>query len=130
MRTYGLKPHDQADVWEGTRIVERMAQEDETTAGVSSQTVESSRGDLGMSTSQSFSSWSPHCAHEQADYSVIDPHLSVAGKEIIKSFGGWTKFMHAYNLKEYNQVDVWEAKRIVERMLKDTEALPSASKTG
>ena len=131
MRTYGLKPHEQADVWEATRIAERMAQEGETTAGTTrAPAEESTRGDLGTSP------FKPcllcRNSGNYADSVFVDPHLSVSGREIIKSFGGWTNFLHAYNLKEYNQVDVWEGKRIVERMLKESEAVPvpTSSKTG
>ncbi len=120
MQTYGLRPNNPVDMWEAKRIVERMAQEDTSTPNV----VDSS------TTKDSIGAFPPLLIVAiRAESSLVDPHLSETGRGIIKSFGGWEKFMQTYGLNPHNQVDVWEAKRIIERMALEEPSTSSGDNT-
>lgn len=120
MQTYGLRPNNPVDMWEAKRIVERMAQEDTSTPHV----VDSS------TTKDSIGAFPPLLIVAiRAESSLVDPHLSETGRGIIKSFGGWEKFMQTYGLNPHNQVDVWEAKRIIERMAQEEPSTSSGDNT-
>jgi hypothetical protein len=41
------------------------------------------------------------------------PPLAPAEREIVKSYGGWTQFMHAFGLKPWDLEDIDEAKHIL-----------------
>lgn len=42
-----------------------------------------------------------------------EPPLTTAERQIVKSYGGWTGFMHSFGLKPWNQEDADEGLRIV-----------------
>lgn len=57
----------------------------------------------------------------------MPPGLSKGAKQIIKTYGGWTRFMAAYG-KNVNRVsDRDEAKAIVEELVKSDEKTLSGS---
>ncbi|KAG9250588.1 uncharacterized protein F5Z01DRAFT_665931 [Emericellopsis atlantica] len=46
----------------------------------------------------------------------LQPPLQPAEREIVKSYGGWSSFMHAYGLKPHDLDDIDTAHNIVKQM--------------
>ncbi|KAI8593680.1 hypothetical protein BDZ88DRAFT_403379 [Geranomyces variabilis] len=47
----------------------------------------------------------------------LQPPLTPAEREVVKSYGGWTNFMQAYGLKPWESDDIAEAHAIVQQMV-------------
>ncbi|KAJ6084365.1 hypothetical protein N7486_011165 [Penicillium sp. IBT 16267x] len=52
---------------------------------------------------------------------ALQPPLSPAERAIVKSYGGWTQFMHSFGLKPWIEDDAEEGKRILEGFVEDDE---------
>ncbi|KAJ3182987.1 hypothetical protein HDU87_007409 [Geranomyces variabilis] len=49
----------------------------------------------------------------------LQPPLTPAERQVVKSYGGWTSFMQAYGLKPWDSDDIEDAYRIVQQMAAD-----------
>lgn len=49
------------------------------------------------------------------------PGLTNKERTIVMSYGGWTKFLKAYDLKPGNDADLLEAKRLIALLLQERE---------
>ncbi|GAA6014300.1 hypothetical protein JCM10207_005413 [Rhodosporidiobolus poonsookiae] len=56
----------------------------------------------------------------------LQPPLSPAERSIVKSYGDWTTFCHAFGLKPYDMDDNAEAEAIVKAMARDEEGAKGA----
>ncbi|KAJ5669732.1 hypothetical protein N7462_010802 [Penicillium macrosclerotiorum] len=57
------------------------------------------------------------CAMPSTD--GLQPPLTPAERTIVKSYGGWTSYMHSFGLKPWDMDDIDEGKRIVEAFVQD-----------
>jgi hypothetical protein len=48
-----------------------------------------------------------------------EPPLSPEERNIVKSYGGWTQFMHSFGLKPWDFDEIDEGKRILEGFVAD-----------
>ncbi|EPS26164.1 hypothetical protein PDE_01100 [Penicillium oxalicum 114-2] len=46
----------------------------------------------------------------------LQPPLTPAQRTIVKSYGGWSMFLHSYGLKPWNEDDAEEGLRILEAL--------------
>ncbi|KAK4106085.1 hypothetical protein N658DRAFT_502611 [Parathielavia hyrcaniae] len=51
----------------------------------------------------------------------LQPPLTPAERAIVKSYGGWTQFMHSFGLKPSEEDDAEEGKRILEALARGDE---------
>jgi hypothetical protein len=49
------------------------------------------------------------------------PPCTPAERAIVKSYGGWTQFMHSFGLKPWDMDDMEEAKRILVAFTQDAQ---------
>ncbi|KAJ5193510.1 hypothetical protein N7449_009652 [Penicillium cf. viridicatum] len=52
---------------------------------------------------------------------ALQPILTPAERAIVKSYGGWTSFMHCFGLKPWDSDDAEEGKRILEVFVQPEE---------
>nr|XP_019012814.1 uncharacterized protein I206_02310 [Kwoniella pini CBS 10737]OCF51595.1 hypothetical protein I206_02310 [Kwoniella pini CBS 10737] len=52
---------------------------------------------------------------------ALQPPLLPAEKEIVKSYGGWTNFMHCFGLKPWEFDDIDEALSIVKQLARNDD---------
>ncbi|KAJ5125970.1 hypothetical protein N7448_005281 [Penicillium atrosanguineum] len=52
---------------------------------------------------------------------ALAPPCTPAERAIVKSYGGWTQFMHCFGLKPWETDDIEEAKRILVAFTQDDE---------
>ncbi|KAJ5138766.1 uncharacterized protein N7515_003614 [Penicillium bovifimosum] len=50
-----------------------------------------------------------------------EPPLTPAERAIVKSYGGWTAFMHSFGLKPFIEEDAEEGKKILEAFTQPDE---------
>ncbi|KAI5852059.1 hypothetical protein GGS23DRAFT_601786 [Durotheca rogersii] len=60
---------------------------------------------------------------------ALQPPLSETEREICKSYGGWTNFMHSSGLKPWNDEDQAEGKTIIAAFASDKDEDNTANKT-
>ncbi|CDM33202.1 uncharacterized protein N7518_003826 [Penicillium psychrosexuale] len=53
---------------------------------------------------------------------ALQPPLTPAERAIVKSYGGWTRFMQSYGLKPWEDDDAEEGKKILEALALHEEA--------
>ncbi|KAE8151733.1 hypothetical protein BDV25DRAFT_152220 [Aspergillus avenaceus] len=51
----------------------------------------------------------------------LQPPLTPAEREIVKSYGGWTNFLFSYGLKPWNDDDAEEGLMILKGLANDSE---------